>query len=329
MRRQSRSDRSVRNMSPADQIDSEISDLIPRLSTVTECDQAAVRLASLGTAAVSALKKFLFEGRPSVVYQPRRAAVEALARIGAKDVLIQYLTWNHPIEDAGSRFGEECVQNAAARELAKFGTRDVLDVLLTFALPRLRPGVVEALGQLGSIEALPYLFRALEDDLCEKAAMDGLRKIGRTAEVALVSAALTALPSSEEERPSSVRRRMRVLQLLVEVGLSAPCWALLKPLFDDANTEIVVEMAKLAVTFGDSNERRSAARRLIEILPNADWFLRGEIEDSLLKLYPEAEAEVEQEFARKNNLTEPERILDPGYRTLRSVRQRTLQKSLP
>ncbi len=123
-------------MSPTCQLDSEISNLIRRLNTVTECDQAAVSLASLGTAAVPALKKFLFGGHPSVVYQPRRAAVEALARIGAKHVLIQYLMWNKPIEDAGTRFGEECVQNAAARELAKFGTRDILDVLLTLALPR-------------------------------------------------------------------------------------------------------------------------------------------------------------------------------------------------
>lgn len=93
-------------MSRTDQPDSEISDLIRKLNTVTECDQAAVRLASLGTAAVSALKKFLFEGHPSVVYQPRRAAVEALARIGAKDILIQYLTRNNLIEDAGTRFGD-------------------------------------------------------------------------------------------------------------------------------------------------------------------------------------------------------------------------------
>ena len=295
---------------------------------MTECDQAAVTLASLGKAAVPALTKFLFEGRPSVVYQPRRAGVEALARIGAKDVLIHFLNWNNPVGDAATRFGEECVQNAAARELAKFGTRDVLDVLLTFALPRLRPGVVEALAQLGSIEALPYLIRALEDDLCEKAAMDGLRKIGRAAEVALVSAALTALPSSEEEGPSSVRRRTRVLQLLVEIGLSASCWALLRPLFDDPNREIVAEIAKLAVTFGKSDERRSAARRLIEILPDADCFLRSDIEDCLLELYPEARAEVEQEFARKNQLAEPARILDPGFRTLHSVRQRASQKSL-
>lgn len=62
------------------------------------------------------------------------------------------------------------------------------------------------------------MLRALEDDLCEKAAMDGLLRIGRTAGVALVSAARTFLPSSEEERPSSVRRRTRVLHLLVESG---------------------------------------------------------------------------------------------------------------
>lgn len=46
-------------MSRTYQLDAEISDLVRKLSTVTECDQAAVRLASLGTAAVSELKKFL------------------------------------------------------------------------------------------------------------------------------------------------------------------------------------------------------------------------------------------------------------------------------
>ena len=302
--------------------DSDVERLMQELNTVTECDQATAKLVCCGARVIPPLRRLLFEGKPSVVYQPRRAAVEALSGLGAKEVLIQYLTSKREIEDPATRFAEESVKNAAARELARFRTKDVLDVLLGFALPHSRPGVVEALAQFGSIEAIPYFLRALENDLCQASAMDGLRNLGREAELALVTSALTRLPSSEEERPSSLRRRAKALEILVEIGPLPISWLLLRRLLDDDDAAIITATAKLAIGLGSRDDRTTAARRLIAVLPRADWFLREEIQNALVDLYPEAEPLFEQECVRRSEMPEVERIMDSTLRLIQSVRRR-------
>jgi HEAT repeat protein len=300
----------------------DVDHLIEDLDTVTGCDQAAARLVCCGPAAIPALRRFLLEGKPSVIYQPRRAAAEALAALGAKDVLIEYLARKHDIPDPATRFGEECVCNAAARALSRFQSRDLLDVLLSMAIPRCQPGVVEALAQFGSLEALPCFLKALEDDLCQAPAMDGIRRLGRPAEPALVASALTRLPSAVEERPSSIRRRGKALELLVEMGPSAAGWPLLRALLDESEPEIVTAVSRIAALFGSSDDRTRAAGRLVAVLPRADWFYREEIQNCLLHLYPEAAALVEQECARRNHAPEAQRILDSTLRVLEGVRRK-------
>ncbi len=161
-------------------------------------------------------------------------------------------------------------RNTAARELAKFRTKDVLDVLLSFALPHSRPGIVEALGQFGSMEAIPYFLRALEDDLCRDPAADALRRLGNDALLALVTSALTRLPSAEEERPSSLRRRAKALELIAEIGAGPIVWQLLRPLLDEGHPPIVAGAAKLASILGDANDRVRAAQQLLSVIPRAD-----------------------------------------------------------
>ncbi len=299
--------------------------LMQQLSTVTECDQAASRLARCGPRVIPALRRFLFDGRPSVVYQPRRAAVEALGELRAKDILVQFLTWKREIKDPATRFGEESVRNAAARELAKFRTQDVLDVLLGFALPQLQPGIVEALAQFGTIEAIPYFLLALEDDLCQAAAMDGLRNLGREAELVLVASALTRLPSSAEERPSSLRRRAKVLELLAEISPAPAMWPLLRRLLDEDDAAIITATAKIAIPLGNREDRTRTVRKLLAVLPRADWFLREEIQNSLVDLYPDAESLIEQESAKRSELPQVERLMDSTFRVLENVRRRVEQ----
>ncbi len=296
--------------------------LIQQLGTVTECDQAAAKLVWCGPAVIPALRRFLFEGKPSGVYQPRRAAVEALGGLGAKDVLVEYLTWKHEIADPATRFGEECVRNAGARALARFQSKDVLDVLLSFALPHCQPGIVDALARFSPLEAIPYFLRALEDDLCQAPAMEGLRQLGREAELALVTSALMRLPSAEEERPSSVRRRGKALELIIEMGPSATSWPLLMAVLDENDPAIVTAASKLAIVSGNSDDRVKAARRLITVLPRADWFYREEIQDCLVELYPEAQSVVEQECIRRKSAPEAERIMDSTLQVLEGVRRR-------
>jgi HEAT repeat protein len=305
--------------------DSGLDRLMQRLNTLRECEQAAAELVWCGAKAVPSLERFLFEGKPSVIYQPRQAAVQALAALGAKDVLIRYLTWKPKIDDAVTRFAEESVRNAAARALADFRTKDVLDVLLGFDL---LPGVVDALGQFHCPEAIPYFVRALEDDLCRSPAMNALRNLGRDAESGLVSAALTRLPSAEEERPSSVCRRAKALELLAEIGPAPSSWRFLRPLLDEDDPEIVCGAAKLAITLGDCGDKKYTVRRLLTVLPKAGWYLREEIRGFLMDLYAEAGLLIDQECEQRNQRPEAERALDMTLRLLEGVR-RSARRALP
>ena len=138
-----------------------IDDLVRGLDSLLEGDKVAAQLIACGPVAIPAVKAFLFLGKPRVVYQPRLRAVEVLGALGAKSVLIEYITAKKSIPDPAVRMSEEVVENAAARELARWRTQDVLDILMRFALPRSRSGIVEALGRFRSPEAIPYFLHAL------------------------------------------------------------------------------------------------------------------------------------------------------------------------
>ena len=91
--------------------DDEIGRLVERLNSLREGAQAAADLVVCGQRTVEPLRKFLLEGKPSGIFQPRQRAVESLAELGAKDVLIEYLTSDEPIPDPVDRYGEEAVIN--------------------------------------------------------------------------------------------------------------------------------------------------------------------------------------------------------------------------
>jgi len=73
--------------------------------------------------------------------------VEALAQLGAKEVLLEYLSQKREIPDAVARFGEEAVENTAARALSKWRTDNVYLFLKDYAQKRMLSGVIEALGK--------------------------------------------------------------------------------------------------------------------------------------------------------------------------------------
>jgi HEAT repeat protein len=262
----------------------ELEALIDGLNSLQDLDQAVSRLIAYGPGAVPALESFLFQGKPGVVYQPRRAAVEVLGALGAKDALTRYVLSKKEIADPATRMAEELVEDAAARELAAFGGEDVLETLNVLAQGCLRPGVVEALGRFARPDSIPYFIRALEDDFSHEAAENALRTIGPQAEMALVASSLDPHPSREDERPSSKRRRARSLGLLSELGASAESWVQLRRLLKDPDPEISVAASRIATEMGDAGDKAASADRLKEILPSAAWFLRDEIRDCLKNL---------------------------------------------
>jgi hypothetical protein len=299
----------------------EIARLVQNLNSLEKGERTAAKLMAYGRLAIEPLRLFLFEGKPSVVYQPRRWAVEALAAIGAKEVLIDYLKWKKEIPDPAVRFGEEPVENAAARALAAWQTDEVFETLLDVSRRRSQLGFVEALGQFRRAEAIPYFIRALEDDICRSAAEESLRKLGATAARPLVEAALARRPSPEEERPSSVRRRIGVLRLLAEIELTQEFWQRLRPLISDSQSGIAIAISNIAVNIGDHQDKVAAVERLLEILPSADWYDQGEIETCLVGLYPVGRDLLEAELATRNALPDERRVMDRALQTLLRVKR--------
>jgi hypothetical protein len=148
---------------------------LKRLSSGESVQQ---ELIACGSLAVGPLRDFLLNGEPSIAYQPRRMAVEALAALGARQTLLQYLNRRPEIMDPAARLGEQAVQSAAAKELSAAPTPEILQAIAELVEPPVQLGFVEALGKCGHADAIPYFVRALEDDACRGAAEDGLRMLG-------------------------------------------------------------------------------------------------------------------------------------------------------
>ncbi|HZS50117.1 MAG TPA: hypothetical protein VFA54_04600 [Bryobacterales bacterium] len=302
--------------------DAEIQQLIEELHSLRDGEQAVIRLISLGWKAVGPLREFLLQSAPVSVYQPRRWAVEALAALGAKDVLIEYLLREDKVSDPVVRLGEEAVENAAARALAEWQDVEAFLALSMVSERKLLAGVVDGLGRFGRMESIPYLQRALEDDLCREAAEAALRNMGAAARPSLIASALIPRPSMGEESPSSVRRRRSALNILGEMGMGDEDRKALFPLLNDADPEIVIRAATILEPGAAGEQRRQMARRLLEVLPAADWTFREDLESCLQRLFADARLEIEQEIARRMALPAKDRILDFALRVLLRVRSR-------
>ena len=270
---------------------------IVRLTYLHDGDLGVIDVVICGRRAIPALRAILFNREPSGLYETRRRAVEALAQLHADDVLIDYLSTSRAITDPVERTGEEAVINAAARALATSGDRRVAPLLLQLA-DRLAPlaGIVETLGELRRIEALPYFIKALAEDFTRLAAEAAIRNLGAQTRPALLTAASPHLATDEPEPVSSTRQRRSALRLYAGFGAPAdPDWPTLCRLTEDQDEWNAALACQICVTYGTGRARVGAAvRRLINLLSCADWPLSEEIEDSLLKHFDKAKPVIEE-----------------------------------
>jgi HEAT repeat protein len=307
---------------PQDTEEMAVGRLIEKLNSLLEGEQASAALVACGQPAVEPLRRFLMEGRPSGIYQPRRWAVEALAGLQAKDVLLDYLRSNRPIADPVARMGEDAVQSAAAAALKQWPGDEVCEVLTSIIQHRHLAGAVEALGELGYVEATPSIIAALEDDVCRKTAETALQKLGHAAVPELMIAALNQRPNREEESPLSLRRRSSAAQLLFDIGVSADQWIPLRRLIDETEPGILTAAARMAWQVGARVDAGAIAARLIAALDHADWYFRDEIGDVLVEIFEVAEQMVDHEIARRINQPLEKRVADNALRTLLRVARR-------
>jgi hypothetical protein len=301
--------------------------LIDRLNSLKEEELVVAELVACGKGAVKPLRRFLLHGKPGGIFQPRQRAVEALAKLGAKDVLLEYLASEKHISDPVDRYGEEAVENTAARCLAGWRDEEVYDVLLRLLRRKPMPGVIETIGEYRRPETILDFMCALGDDVSGGPAEEALRKAGESVHRALLDAALAPVPTAADEIPSSLRRRASALRLLSERDLSVEEWRELAVLTRDRDPEIAARTCWIALLAADGRGRRIAVRRLIEVLPEANLFLQMEMESWLLRRYDSARTVIEDEIARRQPATEAARFTEKVLRFLLAVKHRAETES--
>ncbi len=300
--------------------DDEIEAQVRGLESLQAGSMAAAALVGCGSRAIAPLRSFLLHGRPRGIYQPRQLAVEVLAQLGAKDVLIEYLSGSQQIEDAVVRMGEDAVKSTAGRELGRWQTEDVFQCLVRVGMDHLLPGIVESLGKFQRLETLPYLLWALGDGVCRPSAEEAIRNMGEMALPALLDAATVSTPSPEEESGSSLQRRRWILRILSDSSVSRHDWEKLRCLLDQRDADIVIETARIALEVGSEPEQRHAVRRIIETIPRADWFLRTKARAGLAEHFEIAREQIEQEIEERMKADRKQQTLDVVLRLLVNLR---------
>lgn len=259
----------------------DVAHAIERLKTLQTGDAGVADVISCGRAAVPALREVLFERDRSSIYQPRCRAVEALAALGAYDVLSDFLTVPHDVEDAIERMGEEAVINAAALALSQVRNDWVYALLFDLVGRHPLPGVIAALAAFDRRETIPILIEALGEDDARLTGEAALKRLGAAARMPLVRAAIISRPSGESESCSSLRRRRAALGLLLAIGIFPEHWPSLRHLMRDSDERISLPACRLCLASGPLLEHRVAVARLISLLAGADWRLALEIEEAL------------------------------------------------
>jgi hypothetical protein len=258
---------------------------ISKLDSLHDGDLAVTEVVACGKAAIPALQNILCREEKSGLYQTRCRAAEALALLGATNVLIDYLRTERVITDAVERLGEDAVINAVARLLAHECEPCVFAVLLRLGRHAHLAGVIGALGASRRPEAIPALIAALEEDGSRPTAEAALRRFGRRTGGALLNAATMQLPSRDRESPSSVRRRQSALALLAESGINRQGWINLRHLVDDPDARVATLACEICLRCATLAERSRAVRHLIDLLVHPDWVRREHAERILFTYF--------------------------------------------
>jgi HEAT repeat protein len=301
-----------------DYTDEEIRSFVRDLESLPGGDLTVSLLVGCGERAVPPLRELLLNGKPRGVFQPRQRAVEALAELGAKDVLMEYLKQKRAIAEAVVRFGEEAVENTAARELARWPTDEVFEFVMNLAQRRMLSGAVDALGEFGRPEAAPVFVKALGDDVSRPSAERALRAIAEKVKPVLLQAA-RRVTAQEDERPFERQRRRSVVRILADMVLREKDWNELKPLLQDGDPEIEIMAAEMAVNWAPPAEKQIAARFLIRSLDSAHWFLQIRIQECLGRNYGVLHELVAHETSVRRRAARGEPLADPVLRILEKL----------
>ncbi|HTU47462.1 MAG TPA: hypothetical protein VMF91_20535 [Bryobacteraceae bacterium] len=259
-----------------------IQELVSRFESLHDGPAYVGQVIARGSGAIPFLSEVLLNGRPSSIPQPRQWAVEALAGLGAYEILLTYL--RQPLITASPvvRHGEQAVQNTAARELSNYETEQTFAILLDCLKRSPLPGVIESIALYRRIAVAPYLIDCLEDDTCRSAALEGLELLGDAVRILLIESALKRVPGPPDwESPSSVRRRQCCLQLLRSSQLENSEVQRLTSLLSNDDPDIVISVARLLIESSAFRNRSFVRNHLKRVQRKAGWWLQDELRSLL------------------------------------------------
>jgi hypothetical protein len=172
---------------------------------------------------------------------------------------------------------------------------------------------------------MPYFLWALGDGVCRPYAEEAIRNLGETARPGLVEAVTAPDPSLDEETPSSLQRRRWALRILGDLALRDDEWESLSHLLNEADPDIVITAGRIALQEELDAEKQNAVRRMIEMLPAANWFLRTEARAALAEHFNLARKTIDEEIARGMKVDRRQQSLDTVLRLLVNVRNHALE----
>lgn len=249
--------------------------LITSLDSTIDGDLAARELVDCGEQAIPFLASFLYTP-PRALPHARKRAVKALAELGAKAALLDYL--DHPPEatDLVVQLAESEVESLAARELSRWKSPEVEKALLRAARRHLTLGVVYALGELRSVAALPVLVHALGDDTCHTEAEEALRR----STVQIRDYLIQAL-QAKARTPTDVRRQIRAARLLMPYRLTQSEWIELIPLLSSPDNDLAISIARIGLRSTPSRDWPVLFHNILHSLRGLSWVAEAEVAEEL------------------------------------------------
>jgi len=283
---------------------------------------AMLEVVACGQDAVSPLRRLLLAPAYRGIPESRCWAARALARLGARDVLLKFLSLDHKIADVREQMSENAVINEVSRALAGNRSEDAYRALRAVAENYLIPGVLEALGEFQREEDIPLLVRALGDHSTLVAAEYALGRFGTSAMPALRKAAANPTPSPDQETSASARLRRNALRLALRLSPTKLTWLHIQELIDDRDEWVAVIACATALDLGSEDQKAAAVERMIDRLGSRDRYLRAEIQSCLFAHFQLTRDTIQQSVAALSKESELDGYAIRRGRALRQLAAR-------
>jgi HEAT repeat protein len=306
----------------------QIGRLIAALDSLMDGELAVEMLIACGQPAIPYLADFLLKGSPRTISLPRCRAARALGELGARSTLIAYFKDYGRPQDGAVLFAEDAVRSTIARELARWNSDEVFQVLLDAAAQRVTGGVVLALGDFHRPESIPLLFEVLEDDLCREDAMKCLRGLSdATRQFGIL--AIRGLTGVTLEGADARCRKRATLQLLSELGVAKGDWPDLYRFLWESDPGTVIAAAQIGFTVAPDTELPEVVIALLEIAKTPGFVQEDEVQQ-LLDAHSGIAREIALQIAKqRKNSGEKPNWLSPSWRILNHVLGRSLESGHP